>query len=394
MTTKQKAEPKAIPDRESLEINEAAVVAKFFGFKPISPPSITKSDLDLVKHFDQSSHPSEKAALLRMYHEEKMMAPAQPIMLYCERPFPGLKDSASRKNPSKLESSLITMGSLKSVCECLSIQAGLSILNALGYKNLEVRVNSIGDKDSINEFQKKLSLFVKKNFNSFPADLRQALKKDMFVILRDKNEVWKAYLADCPKSIDFLSEPSRLHFKEVLEFFEILEIPYSIDHTLVGDSDIGSETIFSIIDADSDSKQLELAYGFRFNRLAKKIGFKKDLSCTALNISVKLKKNLKKTKVKKTKPQFYLIQFGLEAKLRSFVILRELYKAGVNVMHMIAKDKLSSQINIAENSGATHIILVGQKEALENSVVIRNNATRAQEIVPIPDLAIRAKKLV
>ena len=142
-----------------------------------------------------------------------------------------------------------------------------------------------------------------------------------------------------------------------------------------------------------ESKQNELAFGFRFNKLAKKIGYKKDLPGSVLNISARLKKNLRKLKPKKAKHQFYLIQFGLEAKLKSFLILRELYKAGAGVLHTIAKDKLSSQINIAENSGAKYIILVGQKEALENSVVIRNSATRAQEIVPIPELAKRAKEL-
>jgi histidyl-tRNA synthetase len=63
-------------------------------------------------------------------------------------------------------------------------------------------------------------------------------------------------------------------------------------------------------------------------------------------------------------------------------------------LHAIAKDKLGGQINTAAVSGAPYIILVGQKEALENSVIIRNSANHAQEIVPIPNLAIRAKELI
>ncbi len=359
-------EEKIILDRNIKEINEAGKIAKFFGFRPIIPPKIEKQDFDYIKNFDQSSHPTEKAALLRMYFEDRMMALPQPNMFYCERPFPGSKE---RKKTGRLESSIISLGSTKSVCECLAIQTGITILNAIGYKNLEVQVNSIGDKDSIGEFQRKLAIFARKN----------------------KKEDCENFEAQCPKPIDFLSESSRLHFKEVLEFLEVMDTPYVINHHLMGDPDIGSETIFSIINADTNE---ELASGFRFNRLAKKIGCKKDLPCIVLNISAKLKKNLRKVKVRASKTSFYLVQFGPEAKLKSFLILNELYKTGVNVIHAIAKDKLSGQIGAAEISEAPYIILVGQKEALENSVIIRNNVTRAQEIVPICELAERVKKLV
>lgn len=369
---------KPIPDRNAKEISEAGKIARFYGFKPTLLPTAEKRDEDCVKHFDAANHPAEKAALLRAYFEERMMASPQPSMFYGEKIHRGLR----------LEGSLISVGSSKSVCECLSIQAGISILSSLGYKNLEVEINSIGDKDSMNEFQRKLTVFVRKNFNSFSAELRQAVKKDMFAIFKNKKETCANFDSECPKSIDFLSESSRLHFKEVIEFLEIMNIPYQINNHLVGDLDIGSETIFSI-KCDGE----ELASGFRWNRLAKKIGYKKDVPATTLNISAKLKKPLKKVKAKLNKPQFYLVQFGAEAKLKSFLVLSELFKAGVSVLHSIAKDKLGSQMGIAENSEIPYIILIGQKEAIENSAVIRNSLTRSQEIVSISEFAAKIKEI-
>lgn len=380
-------EQKIYKDRELKELNEVAKIAKFYGFQPLTPPTVQKHDFDLVKNFEDTSL-SEKASLIRIYFEEKMMASPQPSMLYCERPFPGGKD---KKKPLKLEASLVTLGSTKSVCECLSLQTALKILDSLGYKDLEIHINSVGDKDSMSEFQRKLTLFIRKNYNTFPPDLRQATKKDIYSILRGPKEEWQKFQAECPKSIDFLSEPSRLHFKEALEFLEIMDIPYQIDHFLLNDPDVGSETVFRIVNTKENNEIL--AEGMRFNRLAKKIGYKKDLGASILNISAKLKKNLKKVKVRVSKPQFYLVQFGTEAKLRSFLILEQLHKAGVSVIHSIAKDKLSSQIGIAETSEAPYILLIGQKEALENSVLIRNTLTRAQTLVPIPELASRIKEL-
>ncbi len=322
---------------------------------------------------------------MNMYFEEKMYAAPQPCMFFCERPFAGGKE---KKKPNRLECSLVSLGSSKSVCECLSIQAGMAILHKIGLRNLEVQINSVGDKESMNDFTRKMTLFIKKNYNAFPPDLRQALKKDIFVLVKEPKEEWKSWATECPKALDHLSEVSRLHFKEVLEFLEIMEIPYSINPHLMSDPDIGSETVYSI-----QNEEGELASGFRYNKLGRKIGCKREIPSAILNISAKLKKNLKKVKIKKAKPQFYLVQFGGEAKLRSYLILQELYRAGASVSHSIAKDKLSSQIGVAETSEAEYIILVGQKEALENSVVIRHNITRAQEIVSIPNLGVKVKGL-
>jgi len=268
-------------------------------------------------------------------------------------------------------------------------------LNKIGHKNIEVSINSIGDKDSVVDFERKLAVFIKKNFNAFPNDLRQAVKKNHLAILTEFREEWKSWYEECPKSIDFLSENSRQHFKEVIEFLEIMEIPYRINHSIFSDLDIGSETVYSISSQPEQGEDSELlAFGFRYNRLAKKIGLKKDVGCACINISAKLKKPAKKIKSRGHKPAFYLVQFGSEAKLRSFIILRELFKAGVTVNHAIAKDKLSSQIGVAESSDAAYIILIGQKEALDNSVAIRNSSTRAQEIVAIAELAERIKEIV
>lgn len=376
-------------ERNLRETTEAGKIAKFYGFQPIQPPSIEKRDFDMEKCLDSSLFGVEKIAMARIYFEEKFYTSPQPNMFYCDRPFPGSKEN---KKPSKLESSLISLGSTKSVCECLSIQTALAILNSIGYKNLEIGINSIGDKDSAIEFQKKMTVFVRKNINSFPAGLRQEVKKDIYAVF--KKEEWAQFALEAPKSIEFLSETSRIHFKEVLEFLETLDLPYTINPSLVGDPAIGSETVFSIRESGEDKNGEELASGFRFNRLAKKMGYKKDMPATFLNISAKLKKKIKKVKIKIEKPKFYLVQFGAEAKLKSFILLDELRRIGTSVYHTIAKDKLGSQIGAAENSGATYILLIGQKEALENCVVVRNTETRAQEIVPIHEFSSRIKEIL
>ena len=170
-----------------------------------------------------------------------------------------------------------------------------------------------------------------------------------------------------------------------------MNINYSIDQYLIGDPKLCSETVFAFTSEKAGNEQLGL--GIRSNRLAKKFGHKKEVPFVMLNLSVKTNKPLKNVKARTAKPDFYLVQFGPEAKLKSLYVLEELRKAGKHVAHAIARDKLGSQIGVAEDSGIPYIILLGQKEALENSVLLRNSSTRAQELIPIPELVDRIKKL-
>lgn len=361
-------------------------IAKFYGFCPVSSPHVAKIDTELTKGFDSSLSGYEFAAIIRTYIEERQNTLPQPILEWMDRPFSG---SGERKRPQRLEGSFLSLGSSKAICECLSIEAALSMLQSMGYKDLEVRINSVGDKDSSADFEKKVLNYLKKSMQTFPADLRQEIKKDPLVLVKNTKEEWKPFRNCCPKSLDFLTEASRLHFKEILEFLEIRNIAYAIDDSLVVDPKFASEAIMTIVTKEGE----EVARGIRVNRLAKKLGHKKEVPLFKLDISAKLKKAAKEVKDKPERPMFYLIQFGPEAKLKSFLVLNELYKAGVSLVHSIVKDKLGSQIGVAENSGIPYIILLGQKEALENSVVLRNTFTRAQEIVPISQLAEKVKNL-
>jgi histidyl-tRNA synthetase len=375
-----------IKDSILTEYNELGQIAKNFGFEPIKSPSIGKQDLDSIKGFKDSENLLEKTAILRTYFEERAFTLPQPVMLYFETPFKG---SHRNKKTNRAEATIVTLGSTRSVCECLIIQVGISILKSYGYKDLEIELNSIGDKESLGEFDRKINGFIRKNIGVFGPDLKQSIKKDPFVILKEEQKPGNIF-CDVPKSIDFLSPTSREHFKEILEFLEIMNIPYRISPSLMGYTEWASETVFNIIDKSNNEI---LASGVRTNRLAKKIGQKKEIHSVFLDLSFKIKKALKKVKEKKQKPNFYLIQFGPEAKLKSFLVLEELLKAGVRVQHSIVKDKLAGQMSSAENLNIPYIILIGQREALENSVVIRNTLTRAQEIVPISELSNFVKKI-
>ena len=91
--------------------------------------------------------------------------------------------------------------------------------------------------------------------------------------------------------------------------------------------------------------------------------------------------------------KFYFIQLGFDAKLKSLKVIEMLRQAGIAVSQSLSKDKLTAQIMSAEKINIPYVLIMGQKEAIEESVVVRNMNTRSQETILIPSLAQYLKKL-
>jgi len=381
-------------------------IATYFGFVPVKTPEISKDDIAKTKsfkeptaglHLENSSAPDfhelleEKISLLRMYFDEGINTQPQPVLFYYKKPFGG--------NPSKREKEhqfgLEVLGTTKSVAEALIIRASLAILEEEGYTDLYVDINSVGDKESMAKFERELNSYFRKHAIEVPAVCRTLFKKDIYEILKTEDDKCQSLKENAPKSISCLSESSRQNFKEVLEFLETLEVPYRINNTLLGSKNYCTHTIFEIKSNKKGNEEL-LAVGMRYNTLAKKLGAKKDVPAIGVSFCYKKGKlkTTKKINAKKIpKPRFYLVQLGFEAKLKSLNVVDEMRKARIPICHSLTKDMCMSQIGAAENMRLPYVIIMGQKEALENNVVVRDTNTRAQEIVSIVNLAKHVKKM-
>jgi histidyl-tRNA synthetase len=367
---------------------ESGRVAAFYGFVPIKGPSLSRMTAERAKKMDPLWSPEEKIALLSEYEKTRNISSSNGLF-WIRRPFSRFHDKA---RGSKVECELAVLGSGKSVGEGLLIQAARAVLENAGYKNIFMRLNSVGGKESVAEYDRRLGNHIKKKIAVFPPDLRQMLKKDPFYLITNTEEKYKEFRDGAPKTMDYLSEPSRNHLKEILEFLETISMPYEIDFSMMGDLEYSTEIVFEILES-SEAGAKVLARGMRWNRLSKKLDFKKEFPAASVTICAPALRPQKESVVKPGATKFYLVQFGPEAKHKSFLALEELRRAGVTVAHSLAKDKLLSQMSVVEQMNVPYVILIGQKEAIEGNVVIRNSATRAQTIVPIKDLSTYIKKI-
>ena len=77
----------------------------------------------------------------------------------------------------------------------------------------------------------------------------------------------------------------------------------------------------------------------------------------------------------------------------SFTIIDTLRQHNIQVYQSLGRDKLAMQLSMAEKHPITHTVLIGKKEALERSVIVRDMKTRSQDIIMITELPGYLKKL-
>jgi histidyl-tRNA synthetase len=140
------------------------------------------------------------------------------------------------------------------IAEATLIQTARVMLAEEGYKSTTVEINSTGDKDSLARFSRELTAYYRKHINEMSADCRELFKSDPFELLVCQKKSCLELNSKAPRALDYLSESSRRHLEEILEYLEALKIPYNVNNNLVGNRKYCGETIFTIVSGDKTDK--------------------------------------------------------------------------------------------------------------------------------------------
>ncbi len=397
---------------------KAQEIAVYYGFRPIETPLLEHENTfttaigvgtDAVdkemytlktKGGDHLAiRPENTAGVMRAYIEHGMQALPQPVMMYYYGPFFRHDKPQRGRYRQFYQFGLESLGSEKSIIDALIIKTTLVILEEAGATNLSVSINSIGDKECRGSYLKELTNYYKKNMSSLPAVDRERLKTNPLRILDSKEEKTIEINLNAPDSLSYLCSSCKKHFKEVLEYLEQMEVPYSINKNLVRGLSYYTRTVFEIIEenAGEEGIPLTIAGGGRYDYLGKQLGSKKDIP--AMGVSIGVDRVVESSWYKKLcprilkKPKIYFIQLGFDAKLKSLNVIEILRKGKVPIAQSISKDNLGAQLAVAEKLNMHYAIIFGQKEAMEDSVIFRDMTNRSQETVKLSKLLEYIKEL-
>jgi len=383
-------------------LKRAASVATYYGFTPIEsafkavPPIDEKKAMPSIPP-TTDSFSEEMSSLMQNALLRNVQRIEKPLQFYHTQ----TKEPRSKKQQPGTRFGLTVFGIERSVAEALILSSSLAILDELGMHNMRVQINSVGDRDSMQRFLRELNIYLRKNLEDMPALCREALKHDAFDALEFLLEKKHPLLEHAPRPMQFLTDGSRRHLKEIIEFLEFSDVPYEINADLIGNRNYHSQTIFEIkeqIDPEKeepkDAHMAIYARGGRCDELIKK-SCRANLSAVSIIIEQPLLKeetvSWKPPRVRN--PKIYFIHLGVQAKLLSLSIIETLRKAHIQLQQTIGNESLTSQLEDAEALGIAQAIIIGQREVLDKTIIVRDMRTHAQTVIPLETLPERLKSM-
>lgn len=330
--------------------------------------------------------PEATAQVARAYIEHGMVNLPQPVKLwYLGQMFRYDRPQAGRYRQF-WQWGLEAIGSDEPIIDAQVILMNYQVLKELGL-NVIVQVNSIGTSDSRREYTMELVSYFKQ-FRSKLSDVdKKRLTKNPLRLLDSKEEGMEELKVDAPQIIDWLDDDSKQHFMKVLEYLDEVDVPYELNPFLVRGLDYYSKTVFEIVPGagENDRSQNALAGGGRYDGLIPMLGGREDVGAMGSAMGIeRVVLALKEQGVqfpRRRNVQVFFCQLGEAARRKGLRIFEDFRRAQVPVAEAFGKGSLKAQLELADKQGAQLALILGQKEVLDGTIIIRDMESGGQEIV-------------
>jgi histidyl-tRNA synthetase len=190
--------------------------------------------------------------------------------------------------------------------------------------------------------------------------------------------------------MEYLTEEERRRFWELLEYLELFGLPYELNAQILGSRDCWAHALFEISTTDAESgARIPVAFGGRYDPLVSRFA-RTPAQAVMVSITCEVRG---KTRVKReskdadgVQPAIYFAHLGPEARRRALGVLENLRRASISVHQGIWHERMGDQMMDARTLATPYILIMGHKEAMEGTVLVREVATNSQEAIPLPEL--------
>lgn len=352
---------------ESIE-GSIARIASAYGFAG-APTNISKRALN-----DQQTVTNTKAAAsMALLNTTTSTKGSNPTQIW----------STARKGSNTLISFAV-LSTRHAIAPALIVKTILSIAEILGFTNLTVLVSSVGDAESRKRFTRELGNFFRKNPDVIPEDKKSMAQSDPDALYRELSNDTENTIEKMPRSIDYLSENSRKTMLSTLALFESVGIQYTLDPRLSAEPNAESELLFAVEGSDTKGARVRIASGGRYDELMKRARGSAAEPVVAMSLEIGKRIDLDASE---EEPSCFVIHVGDAAKLRAFALLESLWRTELATGNALMADNLREQVDMGVSSGAKYLAIIGQREALDGTAIVRSVATQMQVTVPFEKLA-------
>ncbi len=331
-------------------------------------------------------------SVLRGYEGNRMSDLPHPIKCYMEEEV--FYTPAHKKDEvvEHREWAISMIGDEGPVAEAEIIQIFSKAFEKIGLGDkVQFSINAIGCGSCRNNFRSSLASFLRSRAVRMCRQCRKDVRASNVKVLSCKGEECRRILEQAPQVLDFLCELCKKHLRGILEFLEESKIPYSLDHSLFLEGLWYDTIIFQFTYRAPSEKEgsepavVRIAEGGRMMRAGEAAYGKRLDAAGGAVLMDRLEQILidkGKLGIGQKKIDVFFVHLSDAAKKKSLPLLEELRQGGVSVEESLGKDSIKSQLKIAERVEARVALILGQKEAIDGTIIVREMESGIQETIP------------
>lgn len=353
---------------------------------------VSKETYDFKDRGDRNLtlRPEGTAGIVRCFIENKLYAENLPLKAWYLGPMFRYERPQAGRYREFYQFGFEAFGSADPMMDAEVIGIACNLFKILGLKGVSVNINTLGDKESRENYRQALLDYFKPYLNDLCEDCQRRYEKNPLRILDCKVDGDKDIMKNAPKMTDYLNEDSKEHFEKVQEYLEAMGIDYKVNSNIVRGLDYYTHTVFEVVaDIEGFGAQNVLAGGGRYDHLVENIG---GPSVPGVGFAVGLERLFLALQAEKIDireivcPDVYIFSAGDEQKPYVLSVANDLRMSGFNVEIDYNSRNFKSNFKQADKMNVKYIIIIGEKEVNNKVLTVKNNETKEEYKVKLDEL--------
>ena len=353
---------------------------------------VSKETYDFKDRGDRNLtlRPEGTAGIVRAFIENKLYAGNLPLKAWYLGPMFRYERPQAGRYREFYQFGFEAFGSFDAMMDAEVIGIVYNLFKILGLKGVSVNINTLGDKESRENYRKALLEYFKPYLNDLCDDCRRRYEKNPLRILDCKVDSNNEIMKDAPKMVDYLNEESKEHFEKVLKYLSDMGISYKVNSNIVRGLDYYTHTVFEVVaDIDGFGAQNTLAAGGRYNHLVEFVG---GPSMPGVGFALGIERLFLALEAEeidireKINPDVYIFSVGDEFKGNVLSLANDLRLAGFNVDIDYNSKSFKSNFKKADSLLVHFIIIIGEEEVKSKILTIKNNITKEEYKVKLDEI--------
>ena len=265
--------------------------------------------------------------------------------------------------------------------ECILLQ--MDFYRRCGVKDLELQVNSLGDRESKSRYRDALAAYLTPKSGQLGEDSQRRLTQNPLRILDSKDPRDHEACQGAPPAGESLSDKSRVHFERVRVLLTDAKVPFRVSPSLVRGFDYYTETLWEVT-AGGLGAQNAIGGGGRYDNLVEQLGGRPTPGVGFGSGLERLLLALEGQGValpRRDAKLVWLISHGDAARAENWKLMLDLRAAGIRCDMDTSGRSMKAQFKLADREQAAFCIVIGENELANRQVVLKELKTTEQTIL-------------